>query len=93
MISPSERANVKAPGAGRRAPLEHRLPRDVFHVHEERLRESAQVDEGDDVGLGYRPAECTEDGADLVLLEMQALADHDFLPRSKTMSHTSERGA
>jgi len=28
-----------------------------------------------------------------VLLEVQALADHDFLPRSKTMSHTSERDA
>ncbi len=80
-------------GARRRAPLEHRLARDVLHVHEQGLREAAQVDERDDVGLRDRAAERAVHRADLVLLEGQSFPDHGFLPRSKTISHTSERGA
>src|SRR5882672_9715702 len=80
-------------GAGRGAPLEQGLARHVLHVHEERLAEPAQVHERHDVRLRHRAAERAEDGADLVLLEGEALTDHGCLPRSKTMSQTSDRGA
>src|SRR5262249_45727488 len=62
--------------AGRCAPLEDRFARDIFHVHEERLVEAAQVHEGHDVRLRHGPAERAERGADFVLLEGQTVASH-----------------
>src|SRR4029434_858268 len=75
------------------APLEQRFAGDVLHVHEQRLGEAAQVHETHDVGLPYPAIERPGRGADRVLLVGQALADHGILPRSKIISHTSERGA
>src|SRR5439155_1255258 len=80
-----DQALGERPGQGsrRRAAREDRLARDVLHVHEERLGEPAEVDEGDDVGLRHRAAERAEGGTDLVRLEGQALCSHgpSYSPR------------
>jgi hypothetical protein len=73
MMSPSEREKVSGP------PLEDRFLGHVFHVHEQGLVESAQVDEGADVRLRDGATERLVHRTDRVLLVHESSRLHALL--------------